>query len=96
MGSTSGFNGVAFQSRDEIVAAGSWTDGDSRRKWLVARFASNGELDGSFGEGGLVRTEISRHSYAWGLLVQPDRRLVVTGGSHDEVAVRFTLVRYLG
>jgi uncharacterized delta-60 repeat protein len=67
--------------------------------FLLARYLPNGDLDSSFGDGGLVYTAFG--SFAWAsaesLVLQPNGAFVV-GGSMDWTgpSARFLLARYLG
>ena len=92
--SLGGFNetiGVAVQPDGKIVQAGT-TD----RQFAVVRYAADGRLDTSFGNGGAVLTRISGNEFASGLALQPDGRIVVAGytyaegSSTDIVVLRYT------
>jgi uncharacterized delta-60 repeat protein len=45
----------------------------------VVRYNPNGSLDTSFGEGGIVTTHFSQGSYASGVALQPDGKIVAAG-----------------
>lgn len=70
---------MALQPDGRIVmAGGSTTD------FVLARFLANGQLDTSFGTGGVVTTDIAggfQQEQAHAVLVQPDGRIVVAGTS---------------
>ncbi|MFC8450639.1 calcium-binding protein [Kitasatospora sp. NPDC057223] len=92
---TTSFGGVEFghavavQPDGRIVAAG-YTGGD----FALARYNTNGSLDGGFGTGGRVTTDFGRSEVAYAVAVQSDGRIVVAG---DTVAVDlsdFALARY--
>ena len=53
----------------------------------LVRFTVGGTLDASFGTGGLVRTDFTSSStdYAFGLVEQPDGKLVIAGGANGGV-----------
>jgi uncharacterized delta-60 repeat protein len=53
----------------------------ARHDLLLARFSSDGQLDASFGSGGLLTTTVESHSAAFALLQEPDGMLVVAGSS---------------
>lgn len=81
--------GLALQPADgKLVAAGYATIG-GRDRIALARYNSDGTLDGSFGSGGLVTTQLSGGAQATGVVVQPDGKIVVAG--YDKT---FKLVRY--
>jgi uncharacterized delta-60 repeat protein len=93
-------NAVVLQSDGKILVAGyvwvllSPTDMD---RWTLARYNPDGSLDMSFGQGGVVGTFLK--PYAYDLALQPDGKILVTGGSKDGYAPPtgedFTLLRYL-
>jgi uncharacterized delta-60 repeat protein len=88
-------NAVALQSDGKIIAAGfSSIYGSS---FSLARYNHDGTLDGSFGTGGVVITNLGLTlsmaetvDTAYGVAVQPDNKIVVAGKSSN----RFGLVRY--
>src|SRR5512143_1922499 len=58
-----------------------------------ARGGSGGDLDPTFGNGGVVTTDFGGpYTLASGLVVQPDGRIVAVGGSNGRIA----LARYAG
>ena len=93
----SDIQGVALQSDGKIVTAGASFDGMG--KFFVARFNSDGTLDSTFGDEGMVSTPIgSQESEVYDIAVQNDGKIVVVGYSKTEVDGEFisvfTLVRY--
>jgi uncharacterized delta-60 repeat protein len=80
---------VAIQSDGKIVAAGETFS--SSNGWCVslARYASNGSLDMSFGNGGKVLTVVSGGATA--VAIQNDGKIVVAGYDH---IYSFVLVRF--
>jgi uncharacterized delta-60 repeat protein len=82
---------VRVQSDGKIVAVGGTTS-DLHSRLVVLRYLSNGEPDVSFGDGGVVTTDVSSfHDWAYGLVIQPSGRLVAAGISGSD----FLLARYL-
>lgn len=87
---------MALQPDGRIVMAGG-----STADFVLARFLANGQLDSSFGSGGVVTTDIAggfQQEQAHAVLVQPDGRIVVAGtaqpaGGGQPMVV--TLARYL-
>ena len=81
-GSISRATGVAIQSDGKIVVVG-YTAGPfaSNQDFAIARFNTNGSLDGGFGSGGQVLTDFSGGSVslATGAAMQPDGKIVVVG-----------------
>jgi uncharacterized delta-60 repeat protein len=80
---------VAIQTDGRIVAAGhTISTGDS--DFALARYKSDGSLDGSF-EGGTLVTEMGEEDEAEALAIQPDGRIVAVGWSTPGY---FALSRY--
>ena len=100
-GGASVARGVVLQSDGKIVVAGYTYGGPAGQTddFVLVRYLTNGELDPSFGTGGIVTTDLqgSSHDRAFGLALQKDGRIVLVGysvppgGSNTDVA----LVRYL-
>jgi len=65
------------------VAVGSevFCGGICRGPFVLARFLPNGQLDATFGTGGIVRTGIRRHAVPSAVGLQLDGKLVVAGAS---------------
>ncbi|MFL5732975.1 MAG: dockerin type I domain-containing protein [Chloroflexia bacterium] len=85
---------VAFAPGDKIVVAG--VTGGFLADFAVARYNSDGSLDTTFGNGGIVITDIGGEDSANAVAVQPDGKILVggegwTSGSSQQ---NFTLVRY--
>src|SRR5262249_35981477 len=71
--------GVTLQPDGKIVAVG-FTSNGSDDDFALVRYDSSGALDPSFGSGGRVMTPIgSRDDQAFGVVLQPDGKLVVVG-----------------
>ena len=85
---------VAVQSDGKIVAVGFRRVGSLGSKTDVAlvRYTSSGALDPSFGNAGVVVTTLSSESdFGEAVVLQPDGKIVVVGGSGSRVAVlRYT------
>jgi uncharacterized delta-60 repeat protein len=86
----SGAFALAIQSNDEIVAAGAAAQGAANLSFDsafgLARFTSTGQLDSSFGSGGLVTTTIvsgssNVFSDVIGLAIQSDGKIVASGNT---------------
>ena len=85
---------VALQPDGGIVAVGTGPGG--RGQFAAIRLLSNGDLDGTFGTGGTVRTNVTAEfDVAFGVALQPDGMIVAAGGSNG-AAGRVALVRYSG
>jgi uncharacterized delta-60 repeat protein len=74
---------VAVQSNGNIVVAGTASGGiDQPDVFAIARFTPGGQLDTTFGDGGLVTTDISGVFPAVSaVIVQPNGQIVVGGAS---------------
>ncbi len=87
-------NDIALQGDGRIVVAGrsSTLEGSA---FALARYNSDGTLDGSFGNGGKVLTSFpgSTSPAAYSLLIQPDGK-IVAGGDTGSPASGFALARY--
>src|SRR6185369_6709103 len=73
---------VALQPDGRILAAGNVTYG-SDTQFAVARYNPSGTLDNFFGSSGIATTNptASTADRAYSVLVQPDGRIVLVGGS---------------
>ncbi|QEH39100.1 hypothetical protein OJF2_77120 [Aquisphaera giovannonii] len=85
--------GVALQADGRIVVAGG---GDNAAEFYVGRFDAAGNLDGTFGSGGLVHTVVgSSPNQARDVAIQPDGKIVVSGDAATSSGIGFGLARYL-
>ena len=87
--------GVAVQSDGRIVMAGltgTYPEGD----FVLTRHTTEGALDRSFGEGGIVLTDFgSTHDLGQALAIQADGRIVAVGSSQiPDRASTFAVARY--
>jgi uncharacterized delta-60 repeat protein len=90
------FSAVAIQPDGKIVAAGQITGPDY--DFGLVRFTADGQLDPTFGSGGIVRTDIEGGAdEAAAAALQPDGKILLGGSSYLTVGEnRFALARYLG
>lgn len=101
-------HGLAVQPDGRIVAAGvTYDDKASLRPhgdFMVVRYSPQGELDPSFGVGGMVTTNFQGESYdePYAVVLQPDGRILLggtsnTGGGAGRIfgADNLALARYL-
>lgn len=84
-----GITAVALQDDGRIVATG----GSGREQYALARYDSQGVLDDSFGEEGVVFTEF-HNGRSSDVAIQPDDRIVVAGTAGYFSPTDFGLVRY--
>jgi uncharacterized delta-60 repeat protein len=91
--------GAAIQEDGKIILAGCQQRGSSF-DFALARYTASGELDGSFGSGGIVTTAVSSYrGCAEDVAVQQDGKIVAAGyadsqgptGGNDFVVVRYTV-----
>jgi uncharacterized delta-60 repeat protein len=84
--------GVALQDNGRIVAVG-WRHNSENLPFdfVVARFRPNGRIERTFGDRGIVTTDLGSFDRAISVAIQPDGRIVVGGSAGS----RFALARYL-
>ena len=88
-------NAVALQKDGKLVVVGS-TDAGGNSDFMIARYTANGTLDGTFGIGGKVRTDMgaTTYDYAYAVAIQKNGRIVVSGVSYAPSG-DFAVARYL-
>ncbi len=88
-------NALAIQPDGKIILAGGSLNANF--DFGLVRYNANGTLDGSFGAGGKVMTDL-RGAEDWGAAVlrQPDGKIIVAGHSSNGANTDFALVRYNG
>jgi uncharacterized delta-60 repeat protein len=87
---------LVLQPDGKLVVAGERV-GRSAHNFTIVRYSRQGEIDASFGQGGIVTTTVAPGgAYANALLLQPDGKLVVGGFSYRSRHghASFTLARY--
>lgn len=88
---------VAIQPDGKLLAGGQLYDQSNDNDFILARLLPNGDLDVSFGDHGLVQTNLfADEDWLFDLAVQPDGKILGCGRSRDLVsgALCFALVRY--
>jgi uncharacterized delta-60 repeat protein len=89
VGTSDSANAVVVQPDDKIVVAGRATV--TNHVVALARYNSNGTLDGGFGTGGKLTTVLGTDDGAYALVLQPDDKLVAAGiakvGGVDKIAL---------
>jgi uncharacterized delta-60 repeat protein len=92
-------NAVAIQADGKIVAAGlavCAAQHDYLFRFSVARYDTDGTLDGAFGNGGTAVTPFSCEALGSGVAIQNDGNIVVAGTLFCDRNSKFAAVRYLG
>jgi len=91
----SGINDLVLQSNNRILAIGFDNCGASLlTNFALARYSNAGHPDISFGNLGIVTTDIGGDDELCSVVVQPDRSIVV-GGQGGSGAQSFVVARYL-
>lgn len=87
---------VAIQSDQKIVVVGRGFYSTTGQDFVVIRCNSDGSLDSSFGNNGIVNTDVQGNSYdgAYDLVIQPDGKILVGGYSEKNNDKRATLLKY--
>jgi uncharacterized delta-60 repeat protein len=85
---------IAIDNSGKIVVAGYVQDGASS-PLAVVRYLSDGTLDTSFGTGGKVTTSVGVGlTYAFGIVIDSNGKIVVAGSSENAFNEDITVVRY--
>jgi uncharacterized delta-60 repeat protein len=82
---------VMIQPDGKILVAGNMDSVTT--DFALFRYTSTGVLDNSFGTGGIVVTDFSNNDFAYTMLLQPDRKIVLAGQAST---ADFGLLRYNG
>jgi uncharacterized delta-60 repeat protein len=79
----------------KILISGSTFIG-SKSSFVLARYNADGSIDNSFGVNGFVTTSVGTeyNNYAESSVIQPDKKIIVTGFSNNGLKECITLVRY--
>ena len=89
---------IKIQSDGKIVAVGYPQGGDvNLYDAMIVRYLSNGELDNSFGNGGIITTDFNGGADAFNdVTIQRDGKIIVAGYTNNKVSLRkeIFLVRY--
>lgn len=87
---------VALQADGRIVVAGQNSINQSNSDFAIARYATNGKLDSSFGTGGKLTIDFfGSFDGAENVLVQPDGRIVRGGFARNGTRTGYGLARVL-
>ena len=83
-------HGLALQSDGKIVLAGRFSSGVTGIQ--VVRYDSSGFLDSSFGNAGVLATGIVTSAFS--IAIQPDGKILLTGGESNGTNFDIVLARY--
>ncbi len=86
---------MAIQTNGDIVVGGTSKEGNYNSEFALARFTPSGQLDPTFGTGGVVQTSFSGTLFdsARAIAIQPDGEIVAVGVD-GETAHNLLLARY--
>ncbi len=84
--------GTIVQTDGKIVQSG--TLRNVITKFTLARYESDGSVDTTFGDNGMVIETQPDFGESWGLLIQPDGKLVTSGRLRNVSSMDFFLKRY--
>lgn len=89
-------NSIVIQKDDKIVAVGfSISQITKNENITLVRLTENGQIDKSFGDGGLVVTEISSEKdVGESAAIQPDGKIVIVGTTQHNPSYDIVLIRY--
>jgi uncharacterized delta-60 repeat protein len=87
--------GVLVQPDGKIVAGGYTTDVSGHGSLLLARFDPAGTLDPTFGDGGIVQTQIGEAVRTGKMLLDGGGRIVITGATDTGATTSAFAARYL-
>lgn len=89
-------HGVAIQTNGKIVVAGNSSSSITGKDFVCARYNTNGTLDSTFGNGGIVTTDlqIGSEDVAYDLVIQTNGKIILAGSSDNGTKKDAALVRY--
>ncbi|OQP54580.1 hypothetical protein A4H97_21665 [Niastella yeongjuensis] len=92
---------VAIQNDGKIVVTGFSFNAAGNTDFAVVRYTPDGDLDGSFGSGGIVKTNINSYDIAQGIAIDKTTGTITIAGTSNSSFENthtgngdFTLVRY--
>ena len=87
-------NSVAIDADGRIVAAGAARNNDGYSYFALVRYLENGQPDLSFGNDGIVSTDILSNDLCESCAIDSDGRIVVAGQASDGIYGYFAVARY--
>lgn len=87
-------NSVAIDADGKIVAAGYAKNNDGYQDFALVRYLENGEPDLSFGNDGIVTTNILSSDLGESCVIDGNGKIVVAGYAYDGIYGYFGVARY--
>jgi uncharacterized delta-60 repeat protein len=89
------FYSVVVQSDDKIIATGNSINTNYNNDFCLVRYLPNGSIDTSFGNNGIVLTDMNGNEDVVNCIaLQSDNKIVISGTSYDRVTRSIVLLRY--
>lgn len=96
LGSSTNIYGMSVQPDGKIIVGGVSNVVMEEKRWLLARFHSNGVLDEGFGTTGYTATAMpGNNGSVTALLIQPDSRIILAGYAGTNPNLDYTVARYI-
>lgn len=86
-------NDIIIQPDGKIIVAGQSYE-PFTSVFALARYKNDGNLDDTFGIGGIVTTTSSIQAFGYAVALQADNKILVVGDSHDDPTSSIALARY--
>ncbi len=94
IGMSSFISSIIIQPDGKIIASGSANTGENIFDWATVRYNEDGSLDDSFGNNGIVLTNIENSSSNSGIALQSSGKIVVNGYSSNGISTGISSLRY--
>ncbi|GMU19496.1 MAG: hypothetical protein AMXMBFR12_06880 [Candidatus Babeliales bacterium] len=94
LGSQNQFNTITVQSNGKIIAAG-FTIIDNKQKLLIARYASDGSLDATFGSSGVQTTAVGDLPVVYAIAIDSSNNIIIAGSTLINKVGFIVLAKYL-
>ncbi len=97
MDSSVAVQSLAIQSDGKIVAIGNSFSSNGEVHFILARYNTDGNLDNSFGNNGIVITSSltgHKQDYSYSVLIQNNGKIIAAGIASDTTENKFALIRY--
>ena len=93
-GTTAVITGLATQSDGKLIVSGWATFANGQTHFVVARFSAAGQLDTSFGGGGVISPGFNMLDTANALALRSDDTIAVAGSTQTSEGTLFALVQF--